>query len=181
MAEDTIFCGVFDGHGPYGHLVSRKVRDVLPVKLQTILHSISSKQTESGVSCFTSISKRMNDSIDDPAEEGSTEEKLNSLWREAFLKSYKAVDKELKSHPNLDSFCSGSTAVTLVKQVLTDGQLFGFSLILFLLNTVLTHLLGGFSEIRDQISSWDTSGILGQSWDRKALMIQWWQYSCQWI
>ncbi|KAG0473878.1 hypothetical protein HPP92_015735 [Vanilla planifolia] len=30
---DTIFCGVFDGHGPLGHMVARKVRDSLPLKL----------------------------------------------------------------------------------------------------------------------------------------------------
>ncbi|OWM78632.1 hypothetical protein CDL15_Pgr002803 [Punica granatum] len=116
MMEDTIFCGVFDGHGPYGHLVARKVRDALPVKLQTVLHSSSSKQNASGGSCFTAISKRMDESVGDPEKEGSAEEKLNSLWREAFLKSYKAMDKELRSHPNLDCFCSGSTAVTIVKQ-----------------------------------------------------------------
>ncbi|KAK4749789.1 hypothetical protein SAY87_027238 [Trapa incisa] len=115
MEEDTIFCGVFDGHGPYGHHVARKVRDVLPVKLQSFIHSGSSKQSESGVSCFTNASKRMGVTLGN-AEDGSEEEKLNSLWREAFLKSYKAMDKELKSHPNMDCFCSGSTAVTIVKQ-----------------------------------------------------------------
>lgn len=148
---------MFDGHGPYGHLVARKVREVLPVKLQTILHSINSKQTESGVSCFTTISKRMYESVDDPKEEGSTDEKLNSLWREAFLKSYKAMDKELKSHPKLDCFCSGSTAVTIVKQVLIDGQLFILLFSVFpVLSTAFVRSLDVFSEIRDQISSWVT-------------------------
>nr|POE83177.1 putative protein phosphatase 2c 52 [Quercus suber] len=52
----------------------------------------------------------------DSEKDCSTEDKLNSIWREAFLKSYKAMDKELRSHPNLDCFCSGSTAVTIVKQ-----------------------------------------------------------------
>lgn len=47
----------------------------------------------------------------------SIEDQLGSLWRDAFLKSYKAMDKELRSHPTLDCFCSGSTAVTIVKQV----------------------------------------------------------------
>ncbi|RZC82940.1 hypothetical protein C5167_045728 [Papaver somniferum] len=28
----TIFCGVFDGHGRYGHMVSKRVRDCLPLK-----------------------------------------------------------------------------------------------------------------------------------------------------
>ncbi|GFS31804.1 protein phosphatase 2C family protein [Actinidia rufa] len=54
--------------------------------------------------------------IEESPQEGAEEEKAGSLWREAFLKSYKAMDKELKSHPNLDCFCSGSTAVTIVKQ-----------------------------------------------------------------
>ncbi|MCO5551321.1 hypothetical protein L7F22_004822 [Adiantum nelumboides] len=31
--HDTLLCCVFDGHGPYGHLVARKVRDTLPTKL----------------------------------------------------------------------------------------------------------------------------------------------------
>lgn len=114
MAEDTTFCGVFDGHGPYGHLVARKVRDVLPVKLQSVLNSCNSRKTDPGVTYFSGNSRKM-DGVD-CEKDGTPEEKLNSLWREAFLKSYKAMDKELKSHPNLDCFCSGSTAVTLIKQ-----------------------------------------------------------------
>jgi hypothetical protein len=35
----------------------------------------------------------------------------------AIRKACKLVDKELKLHPTIDCFCSGSTAVTLVKQV----------------------------------------------------------------
>ncbi|WVZ08853.1 hypothetical protein V8G54_022199 [Vigna mungo] len=31
--QDTTFCGVFDGHGPYGHMVAKRVRDSLPLKL----------------------------------------------------------------------------------------------------------------------------------------------------
>ncbi|CAN1844224.1 Probable protein phosphatase 2C 52 [Linum perenne] len=85
MTEDVTFCGVFDGHGPHGHLVARKVRDTLPVKLMSFLNTHQSRQDGSG-------------------------------QREAFTKSYKSMDKELKSHPNLDCFCSGSTSVTIVKQ-----------------------------------------------------------------
>ncbi|KAI5069965.1 hypothetical protein GOP47_0014308 [Adiantum capillus-veneris] len=36
----TIFCGVFDGHGPLGHLVARTVIDVLPMKLAACWQSI---------------------------------------------------------------------------------------------------------------------------------------------
>ncbi|KAL3574465.1 hypothetical protein D5086_025078 [Populus alba] len=114
MSEDVTFCGVFDGHGPHGHLVARKVRDALPVKLQSFLNSCQSRQNGPGQTCFMGNSKKSD--VGDLDKDGSVEDKLNSLWRETFLKSYKAMDKELKSHPNLDCFCSGSTAITIVKQ-----------------------------------------------------------------
>ncbi|PSS14456.1 Protein like [Actinidia chinensis var. chinensis] len=113
ISEDVTFCGVFDGHGPHGHLVARKVRDALPLKLLSFLHSCESKQIGSGSACCTG---NLTSDGGDPEEDGVTENKVDSLWREVFLKSYKAMDKELRSHPNLDCFCSGSTAVTIVKQ-----------------------------------------------------------------
>ncbi|KAK7312782.1 hypothetical protein VNO77_36914 [Canavalia gladiata] len=113
MSEDMTFCGVFDGHGPHGHLVARKVRDALPIKLLSSLHSSESKRNGSGKTCFKGNIKPDNG---DSEKDFSTEDKLNSMWKEAFMKAYKAMDKELRSHPNLDCFCSGSTAVTIVKQ-----------------------------------------------------------------
>ncbi|XP_041007939.1 probable protein phosphatase 2C 52 [Juglans microcarpa x Juglans regia] len=114
MSEDAVFCGVFDGHGPHGHLVARKVRDALPIKLSSFLHSCQSKWGGSNSTCFKGNLNKSD--AGDSEQYCSAEDKLNSIWREAFLKSYKAMDKELRSHPNLDCFCSGSTAVTLVKQ-----------------------------------------------------------------
>ncbi|KAJ8568640.1 hypothetical protein K7X08_028173 [Anisodus acutangulus] len=113
MAEDITFCGVFDGHGPHGHLVARKVRDALPLKLVSFLQSFDSKRNGSSGSCCNGNPKL---DVVEPDKDGGMEDKVDYLWREAFLKSYKAMDKELRSHPNLDCFCSGSTAITLVKQ-----------------------------------------------------------------
>jgi len=115
MPEDVTFCGVFDGHGPYGHLVARKVRDLLPLKIMSSLHSCETKQSGSSTTCCAG---NLKSDVGDAASEKDSdpEEKVGSLWREAFLKSYKAMDKELKSYPNLDCFCSGSTAITIVKQ-----------------------------------------------------------------
>ncbi|XP_058209025.1 probable protein phosphatase 2C 52 [Rhododendron vialii] len=113
MPEDVTFCGVFDGHGPHGHLVARKVREALPVKLLSFLNSSELKQNGSSTSCCSGNHKSDGG---DREQGGSKDDKVDLLWREAFLKSYKAMDKELRSHPNLDSFCSGSTAVTIVKQ-----------------------------------------------------------------
>ncbi|XP_010482259.1 PREDICTED: probable protein phosphatase 2C 1 [Camelina sativa] len=112
MSKDVTFCGVFDGHGPHGHLVARKVRDSLPVKLLALLNSTKSKQSGS-----TGTRTSKPDSLEADKEESTTEEdKLNILWEEAFLKSFNAMDKELRSHPNLECFCSGCTAVTIIKQ-----------------------------------------------------------------
>ncbi|XP_027193353.1 probable protein phosphatase 2C 52 [Cicer arietinum] len=110
MSEDVVFCGVFDGHGPHGHLVARKVRDALPIKLLSFLDS---RRNGSGKACFK---RDIKDESGEVEKDLSAEDEVNSMWREAFMKSYKAMDKELKSHANLDCFCSGSTAVSVVKQ-----------------------------------------------------------------
>ncbi|CAJ2660453.1 unnamed protein product [Trifolium pratense] len=110
VSEDAIFCGVFDGHGPYGHLVARKVRDALPIKLLSFLDSSESRRSKA------SFKKEIKPESGEAENDFSAEEEMSTMWREAFMKAYKAMDKELKSHANLDCFCSGSTSVTIVKQ-----------------------------------------------------------------
>ncbi|KAI3787968.1 hypothetical protein L2E82_00501 [Cichorium intybus] len=44
MGKGLTFCGVFDGHGPQGHLVARKVHDNLPLKLSSFLDSYELKK-----------------------------------------------------------------------------------------------------------------------------------------
>ncbi|KAF8664502.1 hypothetical protein HU200_054679 [Digitaria exilis] len=84
--EDMVLCGVFDGHGPHGHLVARRVRDALPLRLMSAVRA-----SKAG--------------LDMPA----------AAWRKAFARAYKTMDKDLRSHATLDCFCSGSTAVTVLK------------------------------------------------------------------
>ncbi|KAL9662384.1 hypothetical protein QQ045_027217 [Rhodiola kirilowii] len=114
ISDDVTLFGVFDGHGPYGHLVARRVRDVLPVKLQSYYRSLRSTKKLSKLSCLRASSKKSKAA--DSMSSCSIKDKLDVLWKEVFLKSYKVMDKELKSGGNLDCFCSGSTAVTIVKQ-----------------------------------------------------------------
>lgn len=90
--EDIVLCGVFDGHGPHGHLVARRVRDALPLRLMSAVRT-----SKAG--------------LDMPA----------AAWRKAFARAYKAMDKDLRSHATLDCFCSGSTAVTVLKLVRATG------------------------------------------------------------
>ncbi|CAN1253250.1 Probable protein phosphatase 2C 6 [Linum perenne] len=95
-----IFCGVFDGHGPSGHLVAKKVRDSLPLKLRA---QWETGLTECPIQLDSTGKKEMqNDNV--------------STFKDSFLKAFKAMDKELQVHPYIDCFCSGTTAVTVIKQ-----------------------------------------------------------------
>ncbi|KAK7394657.1 hypothetical protein VNO78_15192 [Psophocarpus tetragonolobus] len=125
--EDTIFCGVFDGHGPFGHMVAKRVRDSLPLKLnaqwelkvsgEEVLKEISvntAGSMNSEEAAFTSADEESRVSID--AEEIEKHPEIFQTLKESFLKAFKVMDRELKTHQSVDCFCSGTTAVTMVKQ-----------------------------------------------------------------
>lgn len=127
--QDTIFCGVFDGHGPFGHMVAKRVRDSLPLKLnahwelnvsgEEVLKEISvntAGSMNSEEAAFVSADEESRVSID--AEETEKVPEIFQTLKESFLKAFKVMDRELKTHQSIDCFCSGTTAVTLVKQVL---------------------------------------------------------------
>ncbi|PKI66904.1 hypothetical protein CRG98_012667 [Punica granatum] len=125
--KDTVFCGVFDGHGPNGHLVAKRVRDSLPVKLSShwkvnvngedVLREISTKSTVSQ-SCdgtpLLSVSEESRTSVE--LEDNEKHPEIFQSLKESFLKAFRVMDRELRMHPNIDCYCSGTTAVTLVKQ-----------------------------------------------------------------
>ncbi|KGN54420.1 probable protein phosphatase 2C 65 isoform X2 [Cucumis sativus] len=105
--KDLIFCGVFDGHGPSGHRVARHARDVLPTKLSK---SIKKKlcQPENGVVSEACVEPDNNG--------GKQRNRLVSKWEAALEESFKEVDQELSLDSSIDCFCSGTTAVTIIKQ-----------------------------------------------------------------
>ncbi|KAM7262739.1 hypothetical protein ACFE04_000422 [Oxalis oulophora] len=92
--KDMTFCGVFDGHGPSGHKIANHVRDVLPSKLYS---AIRRSQLNSHA----------------PSGDGA---QLLSLWENSIMKTFKEMDDQVCHDPNLDCFCSGTTAVTVIKQ-----------------------------------------------------------------
>ncbi|MCO5614949.1 hypothetical protein L7F22_069235 [Adiantum nelumboides] len=125
LRADTTLCGVFDGHGPYGHLVARKVRDTLPSKLAAIYKSQARQEMRmipSATLANGHEEKRTSNNTDAPLEVNAlvatedTQNKVFSVWKNCFLKAYHAMDKELKSHPTIDCFCSGTTAVAMLLQ-----------------------------------------------------------------
>ncbi|KAJ6348583.1 hypothetical protein OIU77_006208 [Salix suchowensis] len=124
---DTVFCGVFDGHGPYGHMVAKRVRDSLPLKLTAHWEvNITSEDVLREISLNTTGSMNSEDisfiSADDESraavdlEDAEKHPEIFQTLKESFLKAFKVMDRELRMHTNIDCFCSGTTAVTLVKQ-----------------------------------------------------------------
>lgn len=116
---DTVFCGVFDGHGPLGHMVAKRVRDSLPLKLsahwEVNLKGSSDVLREIVNSEETSPSEDSSRASINLEEDDKNPEIFQTL-KESFLKAFKVMDRELNMYANVDCFCSGTTAVTLIKQ-----------------------------------------------------------------
>ncbi|CAH8381216.1 unnamed protein product [Eruca vesicaria subsp. sativa] len=115
--RDTVLCGVFDGHGPFGHMVAKRVRDMLPFTLSNQLKKTSGMDSTSVLEPTTCIDEEQ-------LCEFKPSEKDNKLplpemylpLKRALLKTCKQMDKELKMHPTINCFCSGTTSVTVIKQ-----------------------------------------------------------------
>ncbi|RWW64733.1 hypothetical protein BHE74_00028007 [Ensete ventricosum] len=127
ILSDTVFCGVFDGHGPNGHMVAKKVRDILPLKLQASweVNIGDDECKENNVSKPGSMDSEETSSVCLNEEYRASigfkdlikHSEIMATLTEPFLKAFRIVDKELRLHPDVDCFYSGTTAVTLVKQV----------------------------------------------------------------
>ncbi|XP_004305101.1 PREDICTED: probable protein phosphatase 2C 65 [Fragaria vesca subsp. vesca] len=112
--KDMYYCGVFDGHGPDGHKIARYVRDNLPSKLSQV---VKIYQLNTGIFDNASLPSSFfnQESNTTPISKGSQDISLSS-WEASFVKSFKDMDEELSLDSTIDSFCSGSTAVNVVKQ-----------------------------------------------------------------
>jgi len=117
---DTVFCGVFDGHGPHGHIVARKVRDTLPSKLCDLIYEDygeSPISNSDGSILEETLSPYADAEDKSPMSEQKQEHReFFCTMKDSYRKAFRVTDKELKLHRNIDSICSGSTAVTLIKQ-----------------------------------------------------------------
>ncbi|KAG2691014.1 hypothetical protein I3760_09G216900 [Carya illinoinensis] len=125
--KETFFCGVFDGHGPHGHKISRHVRDSLPLKLSASLKYLQLNHTKFG-DVDSDVANDEDDDDDDNDNNNISDTKdihyneynnhhLSLASIEAsFVKSFKETDQELSQQSSTDAFCSGSTAVIVVKQ-----------------------------------------------------------------
>jgi serine/threonine protein phosphatase PrpC len=97
-----MFCGVFDGHGPWGHFVAKRVRKLVPaLLLSNWQENLAAKSID----------------LNFKMEEDKNVHGLD-LWKKSYIKAFAAADQDLKQHTGIDSFYSGTTALTLIKQVI---------------------------------------------------------------
>ncbi|CAJ1977820.1 unnamed protein product [Sphenostylis stenocarpa] len=106
---DSVLCGIFDGHGPYGHLIAKKLRDSFPLKLIDQWNSPSPDYTTNRYrNHFSTLSNNFKPDTTAPTN--------IATLRESFVNASKIMDRELKLNDQIDCSTSGSTAVTLLKQ-----------------------------------------------------------------
>ncbi|XP_027365522.1 probable protein phosphatase 2C 34 isoform X1 [Abrus precatorius] len=98
--EDMIFCGIFDGHGPWGHFVAKRVRELMP---QSLLCNWQETLSQTSLDPDIDIEKE------------KKQHRFN-IWKHSYLKTCTAVDRELKQNRKIDSFFSGTTALSIVRQ-----------------------------------------------------------------
>ena len=97
-----IFCGILDGHGPWGHFVAKRVRESMTSLL------------------LCNWQESIAQMVLDPDFDREVDKKMNwfSIWKRSYLKTCASVDQELEQHRKIDTFYSGTTALSIVRQVL---------------------------------------------------------------
>lgn len=98
--ENGAFCGVYDGHGKNGHIVSKIVNNTLPSLILSQKNALEEIHTTKN-------------GVDNKQNKFSN----NYLrWKEAILGAFNVMDEEVKKQENLDCSCSGTTAVVVIRQ-----------------------------------------------------------------
>ncbi|RRT81523.1 hypothetical protein B296_00021859 [Ensete ventricosum] len=103
-------------------MIAKRVRDVLPLKLNSNWEGEECRETtvsnsgsiNSDTSSTVSLKEDNHTSID--FEEHDEHSHILRTLKDPFLKAFRIMDKELRQHSDIDCFYSGTTAVTLVKQ-----------------------------------------------------------------
>uniref|UniRef100_A0A7N0U940 protein-serine/threonine phosphatase n=1 Tax=Kalanchoe fedtschenkoi TaxID=63787 RepID=A0A7N0U940_KALFE len=97
--EDMMFCGVFDGHGPWGHFVAKRIRESMP---STLLCNWQESLTQT--------------SPPEPDSDSAIDRCNFNIWKRSYVKTCAVIDRELKQQRKIDAYSSGTTAVSIVRQ-----------------------------------------------------------------
>ncbi|KAF7078960.1 hypothetical protein CFC21_083297 [Triticum aestivum] len=114
--EGGVFCGVFDGHGRCGHLVSKLVRDYLPFMVLSHRNALLLADADADADDPVFSDASPSSSADSSGNSSPHPSQMLGEWREACTNAFKAMDNELKLQANMDCNFSGTTAVCAIKQ-----------------------------------------------------------------
>ncbi|KAG9155897.1 hypothetical protein Leryth_004143 [Lithospermum erythrorhizon] len=109
--KDTMFVGVFDGHGPCGHKVAQYARDHLPSRISTPGKRSSVTGSDNG----GDESSKNNVNEDTNGSEES-DNPFYSSWKSRILRAFKETDEGLEGNASIESYCSGATSVAAFKK-----------------------------------------------------------------
>ncbi|KAL9248991.1 putative protein phosphatase 2C 73 [Drosera capensis] len=98
--KDMVFCGIFDGHGAWGHYVAKMVRESMP---STLLCNWQEAVSRLAIDLDFDFS-------------GDNKLHWFKIWKHSFIKTCAVIDQELKHHRRIDSYYSGTTALSIVRQ-----------------------------------------------------------------
>lgn len=107
--KDMYLCAVMDGHGPSGHKVSRYVRDFLPAKISQLYKQASID----GSSAVMDIETGDGEGSGGP----DSRNPFFLSWKARLTKCFHDIDEQLEMDPSVESYCSGSTTVSVLKKV----------------------------------------------------------------
>ncbi|XP_052207835.1 probable protein phosphatase 2C 66 isoform X3 [Diospyros lotus] len=97
-----------------------EVRDCLPILLasQWEANSNNDRNEDGNATRSTNFEECTDEELCEPleVEENKKFPEMHQPLKKSMLKAFKLMDKELRFHPIIDCYCSGTTAVTLVKQ-----------------------------------------------------------------
>ncbi|KAI3473113.1 hypothetical protein Pfo_030405 [Paulownia fortunei] len=106
--KDMFFCAVFDGHGPSGHKVARYVRDFLPAKISLLYKQPS----VDGKNAVLDIETETDDFFENPESKNP----LFLSWKARLTKCFHEMDEQLEGDASIESYCSGTTSVCVLKK-----------------------------------------------------------------
>jgi len=112
--QDMTFCGIFDGHGPWGHFVAKWVSKFLPSLLLHNWQEILAVHS-------------LGDDRDVKFSQLPIDAQHFHIWKQTCLRTCATLDQELEQHPRVDSFDSGTTALAIVRQVMIKFPYFYLS------------------------------------------------------
>ena len=108
-------------------MVARRVRDALPQKLhaqwevnaksEEVLRKISLNSSSANHEDASFISANDESRISVDLEETHKESEIFQILKDSFITGFRMMERELRVQTSVDCFCSGTTAVTLIKKV----------------------------------------------------------------